>query len=58
MKQHRLGRFQPVLRIFLLDVRCEYTIAVPTSLGSTLTDGKDFFKVIYLVGKEVTAPKL
>lgn len=51
------GTMPPAVRTFVDSVGREHTVAVVTSLGSTLKDRKGFRKVIDLVGQELTVPE-
>lgn len=51
------GGFPPAVRSFADEVGRKNIVAIPTSLGSRLTDREGFQTVIDLVGKEIAAPE-
>ena len=51
------GKLPPAVKTFCQEVGRGRIIAVPTSLGSKLTDREGFKKIVDLVGDEVRAPE-
>jgi hypothetical protein len=52
------GKLPPAVKTFAQEVGRQRITAIPTSLGSALTDREGFAKVMDLIGKEIAPPEL
>lgn len=52
------GKLPPAVKTFAEEVGRQRITAIPTSLGSALTDREGFAKVVDLIGKEIDPPQL
>ena len=51
------GKLPPAIKTFAQEVGRERITAIPTSLGSKLTDREGFAKIIDLVGEKLSVPE-